>query len=439
MAYKLILPKFGMAMESAKIIEWIKELGDPIQKEEAVLVVENEKLSSEIVSMEAGVLLKKVAIVGEKYQVGDLLAYVGEAGEQIPEAEESGNISVNEVEKPAAMTQEEPAIQSSGGRIKASPLARKIAADLGYDIRLITGSGPGGRIEKADVERYAQDASNMPDLGTQQADSRSIGTGEGMGADTGAGTGADPGSGPGPAPMEAASMEEYSDSPVSSMRQAIGANMLRAWTEIPMVTHHVKADVGVLLHLRETMNEGLEEGDTRVSVNDLLLKLCSVALLKLPAVNAAFLQETIRTYHVVHLGMAVALDQGLIVPVIHNAQKKSLLQISRESKDLADRAKKGTLTYAEIEGATFTVTNLGSYGSVDDFTPIVNPPQAAILGVGRTVETPVVLDGEICIRPMMSLSFTYDHRIIDGAVAAEFMKIMLELLANPLRALLTID
>ncbi|MCL1804488.1 MAG: 2-oxo acid dehydrogenase subunit E2 [Clostridiales bacterium] len=446
MAYQLLLPKFGMAMEAAKIIEWKKDIGDYIEKEEAVVVVENEKLTNEIVSMESGVLLRKVALEGETYQVGELLAYLGKEGEKVTEppagqgaaaaaasreaassaagAATQGVVSVGD----AAVAAASPASGSSQGkRVPASPLAKKLAAQLGLDIGAIVGSGPGGRVEKADVEKYAASRkSAAPAVQPGQA---------------GQSPTAPPAPTEAPASFSAATPASqptgsaYSEIPYTGMRQAVGANMLKAWATVPMVTHHVTVDAGWIQDLRASMNAGVEDKSARVTVNDFLLKLTAAALVKTPAVNSSLQGDKIRVYNYVGLGMATALADGLIVPVIHDADKKSLLRISGEAKDLAARAREGRLRPDDVSGGTFTVTNLGGYGSVDGFTPIVNPPQAAILGVGRIADTPAVYRGEIQARPMMTLSFTYDHRVIDGAVAAEFIKILMDFIENPLRVI----
>ncbi|MCL1849004.1 MAG: 2-oxo acid dehydrogenase subunit E2 [Clostridiales bacterium] len=470
MAYQLRLPKFGMAMESAKVLEWKKDVGDRIEKEEVVLIAENEKLTSDIVSMESGVLLEKVAQVGEKYLVGDLLAYLGEPGEataggtagQAPQAlvASAAAPAASAVASAPAAPAAGASSAGSGERVKASPLAKKIAAELGVDLALVTGSGSGGRIEKADVEQFAEASKSAPTAAASSSDSgervKASPLAKKVAAELGVNLALVTGSGSGgriekadveqfaeaaaPAPSAAAQapldlpqQPAYTEIPYTGIRQAVGANMLRAWTTIPMVTHHVKADAGAILAVREALNDGVEDRDSRVSVNDLLMKLTAVALTQMPALNASLTGDVIRVYKDVHLGMATALDNGLIVPVIRNADQKSLLQISKEAKDLAAKARSGNLLPDDVGGGTFTVTNLGGFGSVDEFTPIINPPEAAILGIGRAVDTPVVVDGEICIRPMIALSLTYDHRVLDGAVAAAFIKILMDLMAKPLR------
>jgi pyruvate dehydrogenase E2 component (dihydrolipoamide acetyltransferase) len=219
----------------------------------------------------------------------------------------------------------------------------------------------------------------------------------------------------------------------AGIRRAVGETMQKAWTTIPMVTNHVSADAGALIDYHALLNVDVADKADRVTIGELMLKLTATALAAMPVMNSSLTDEGIIRHGRIHLGMATALDEGLIVPVIHDADRKGLLTISREAKSLALRAKTGALSPDEISGATFTVSNLGAYGSVDFFTPIINPPQAAILGIGRVTNSVVAVDGEIKIRPTVSLSLTYDHRIIDGATAAEFTKILMKLMTTPAR------
>ena len=434
MAYKLLLPKFGMAMEAAKILEWKKEVGEYINVEEAVLAVENEKLTNDIISMEAGFLIRKVAQIGETYQVGDLLAWLGKEGETVEEApaepaapaeKAAPEVTETAAETPArAAKAEAPAGQS--GRASASPLAKKLAAQLGLDYTQIPGTGPGGRIDKEDVLKYAESLKAAAAAAPAPA------------AQT-------PAAPPPEAPViqpaqsvQPAQGDGYVLVPYAGMRKAVGDRMLQAWTGVPMVTHHVQANAGALQEIRRQLNEGVEDKSQRFSVNDLLLKITAAVLMKKPALNATFESDGIHVHHSVNLGMATAVDNGLIVPVIHGAEGKSLAEISREAKRLAAAARSGRLVADDVVGGTFTISNLGGYDSVDFFTPIVNPPQAAILGVGRISDAAVPVGGEIRALPMISLSLTYDHRVLDGAVAAEFMKIFIALLENPLQTLLNI-
>ena len=235
---------------------------------------------------------------------------------------------------------------------------------------------------------------------------------------------------PAEAKPEPAPEPEFELVPYSGMRRAVGDNMIRSWLAAPKVTHQVTVDVSRALELLRRLNERLPEGEPRVSVTALLVKLVALALERHPRVNASLEGEVIKVFKQINVGVAVAVPDGLVVPVVREANRKSIFQISREVRDLSQRAREGRLTLDEMKGGTFTVTNLGPYGSVDHFTPIINPPESAILGVGRTVEMPVVVEGQIVIRPMMGLSLAFDHRVIDGAPAAEFLAELIRLLTE---------
>ena len=445
MAYRLVLPKFGMAMQSARIIEWKKEIGDYIELEEAVLVVENEKLSNEIISMRAGVLLKKVAEIGEDYQVGDTLAWLGEQGEKVEDDETSTPAAGSNVDfsasapTPAADPPNTPPEGSPeagrSGRVVASPLAKKLAAELHLDIAKIPGTGPGGRIDKDDVLNYSESLKQQPATEASVSSDQPEQTTPVAPAPAPAPAPVIPASTTPPSPMDPAETG-YAVNAYAGMRKAIGDRMQGAWTTIPMVTHHVTADAGALTEIRKYINDTIEDKDYRYSINDLLLKLTATALSKMPVMNATFEADGIHIHQHVNLGMATALENGLIVPVLHKAEAKSLKEIRAEARVLSAAAQAGRLTPDNITGGTFTVSNLGGYGSVDLFSPIINPPQVAILGVGRITESVVAVGGEIKIRPLIGLSLTYDHRAIDGATAALFMKEFIALLSNPLQVLL---
>lgn len=406
MAVEILMPKLGLTMKTGTILKWLKNEGDVVREKEPLLEIETEKLSHQIESPASGTLLKQLAQLGEKYPVSAVVGYVGQPGEQLPEACADAGAGAAISAEAVSMTASKPLADGGdgGGRVFISPLAKKLAAALGVPYRDLKGSGPNGRIVKADIEAFAalsqakkKDASALVHM-----------TGE---TDT--------------------------VLPYTGMRRAIGTNMLQSWTTIPMVTHQVSVDVSALTELRAMLNKNVTEKSARISVNDLLLKLTAVALEKMPIINAAFTEEGIVLHKRVHLGMATALENGLIVPVLHNAHRKSLLELSSEAKNLASKARSGSLSPDDLQGATFTISNLGGYGSVDFFTPIINPPQVGILGVGRIVEAVVPVDGEVKIRPQLGLSFTYDHRVVDGAVAAEFIRILMGLLENPARGVLS--
>jgi len=221
--------------------------------------------------------------------------------------------------------------------------------------------------------------------------------------------------------------------PYSGMRKVIGDNLAHSWAFAPKVDYHVSVDVTALLTLLKSINQGSED---KITITDMLVKIAARALKLRPNINIALDGDQIRHYREPHIGVAVALDNGLMVPVIKDADAKTLSIVSQERKVLARRAREGQLGMEEMQGGTFTVTNVGAYNSVDWFTPIINQPESAILGIGRTVETPVVIDGQITIRPMMGISLSFDHRLIDGAPAAEFLAFFLKLIANPCLALI---
>lgn len=401
MAVQLLMPKLGLTMKTGTVLKWLKDEGDAVRAGEPVLEIETEKLSHQIESPADGVLLKKLAVEGEKYPIAFVVGYIGAPGEAIygdsaATASEPEATAETKSAAPAAIA----AAPAAGGRVFISPVAKKLAAERGLDYKKIPGTGPNGRIVKADVLKY------------KDAPVAAV------------------------AAMPAEPEEADTVIPLSGMRRAIGNNMFQSWSTIPMVTNQVMADVSALMEYREMLNRGVEDKSDRVSVNDLVMKLTAAALEKTPIINSSLTEEGIVLHKRVHLGMATALEGGLIVPVIRDAGRKNLLALSREAKDLAARGRRGELSPDEITGGTFTVTNLGGYGSVDLFTPIINPPEAAILGVGRVTDTAVPVGGEIKIRPLMGLSFTYDHRIIDGAVAAEFIRTLMQLLENPARAVL---
>ena len=214
------------------------------------------------------------------------------------------------------------------------------------------------------------------------------------------------------------------------MRKAIGENMLASWNSNAKVTQHVSVDMSGILALRKTINEGAKDKD-KISVTALLTKAVARAIEINPIVNITLDGDEVKTLQDINIGMAVAVPDGLIVPVIRNANGKKLAQVNAEINDLAKRGRKNKLDPDEMSGATFTITNLGGYGSVDWFTPIINPPESAILGVGRTIDKPVVVKGEVVVRPMMGLSLSFDHRIIDGAPAAEWLAVLIQLIENP--------
>ena len=457
---EILMPKLGLTMKTGTVMNWLKKEGEFIAEKEPALQIETEKLSYDIESPADGVLLKILATVGEKYPIRAVLGYIGEPGESVPDspfdasANDASLINASPTDASAkgasaavagaragAGADAGPSLaraltpppstsysysaashdagspladQGSNARVFISPAAKKLAADLGLDYKRLKGSGPNGRIVKSDVYEFSVfgDEKAEPSLQDSGADFSTVQKIISQQPDTGIVV------------------------PYKGIRRATGEIMQRAWSTIPMVTHHVSAGAGSLMDYYAMLNADISDKSDRVTIGELLLKLTAVALAMVPMLNSSLAEEGIILHKNVHLGMATAIGDGLVVPVIHNADRKGLLALSREVKDLATRARSGDLMPDEITGATFTVSNLGGFDSVDYFTPIINPPQAAILGVGRVADTVVPLNGEIVIRSTVGLSLTYDHRIIDGATAAVFIETLMMLMDNPARAVL---
>ena len=380
MPTEITMPKLGLSMVTGKVGRWLVPEGNPVQKGDALLEIMTDKITNVVEAPAAGILLKAVAAEGAELPIGALLGLIGAAEEKIPE---------------------EPSIPLDE-KIKVSPIARKIAAEKGLDLSRVTGTGPSGRIVREDVEKALAEAPG-------------------------------PAASPTVRPAESAPAEPpFTVIPYSGMRRAIGDNLAHSWAVAPKVSYHVSVDATALLALRQSLNEDSGE---KITLTDLLVKIAAKALKLRPQINIALDGDHIRCYREPHIGVAVALDNGLVVPVIRNAAIKTLSDISQEIRLLAGRAKTGQLTLEEMQGGTFTITNVGAYNSVDWFTPILHQPEAAILGIGRILETPAVNAGQIVIRPLLGLSLAFDHRIIDGAPAAEFLAVLLKLIENPCRAL----
>ncbi len=404
MAKEVLMPKYGLTMTSGTIIKWLKDEGDDVSVNEPLLEIETEKITNTVDAAYSGVLLKQIGLEGEKYLVSQVIGYIGERGEDVSvliTAADKPDEDVPAIQRPAAektIPAAETTPRQADGRIKITPIARKMAAERGLDYGDILGTGPGGRIVKADILDFT--SSDVPSpVPTDISNSISI--------------------------------------PYVGMRKAIGINMKKSWTDCPMVTNQVMTDAGALVEFRKMVNESVAEKSIRVTYTDLLVKISALALESMPAINSTLIDEKeIKILHDINISVAVALENGLITPVVKHANQKSLISISQEIGSLASNARSGNLSSEELSGGTFTVSNLGAYDSVDLFTPIINPPQAAILGVGRITDSVVAYDGKITIRPVIGLSLTYDHRLIDGAKAAEFMALFIKLLNNPYRTLI---
>ncbi|MHA5219944.1 dihydrolipoamide acetyltransferase family protein [Dysosmobacter sp. Phy] len=413
MAYEVLMPQLGLTMEEGTVSKWLKQEGEAVKAGEAILEITTDKLTNEVLSEHDGVLLKIVAQEGEDIPVKGLLAYIGQSGEAVggsaPDAAPAAPAAAPAAAAPAAPA---PAAAPNGARIRISPLARKTAAKLGVDYTALRGTGPSGRIVQRDI------------LAAAQAQK-----------ETAAAPAPAPVPAPAPAPASAGLelMEGDTVTKLTGMRKVVAERMSRSHSEIPSVTQTTKVDVTELMRFRKLLQQ---ESGTKYSVNDLILKAVAKVLRQHPEILVSYDGgQMIQRAHV-NLGMAVALDAGLIVPVIRDADRLSLDALSAAARDLAERAKNNHLTADEYKGSTFTVSNLGMFG-VESFTPIINQPDAGILGV-CAVEDELVMDdeGTISKHQVMRVSFTFDHRLIDGAVAAKFALDLRDLLQAPMRILL---
>jgi pyruvate dehydrogenase E2 component (dihydrolipoamide acetyltransferase) len=408
MATEVKLPRLGQGMESGTIVRWLKSEGEPVSKREPLYELDTDKVTQEVEAEAEGVLLKIVVPEGE-VEVGRTIAVIGAEGEAVPDlaaadAAESSNGAppVATEAKPAeqAETRAEPAEGRAvprDGRVKASPLARRIAREKGIDISQVTGTGPDGRIIAQDVEQ----AEAAPAAAA--------------------------------AAPAAAPAREPERIELSSTRKTIARRLTEAW-QAPVFQLQVSADMTQVLKLREAMVARLREGEAKPTVNDLLTKLVATALVRHPAVNAHFTGDGILRFPGASVGIAVAAPNGLIVPVIRDADRLTVAEIATRRADLVGRAREGKLTREDLEGGTFTISNLGMFG-IDRFTAVLNPPQAAIVAVGQVSEQPWVEDGQIVLRPIAHFALTCDHRAIDGADGAEFLQTLKELLQLPSLAL----
>jgi pyruvate dehydrogenase E2 component (dihydrolipoyllysine-residue acetyltransferase) len=443
MITKVVMPKLSDAMETGKVIQWMKKEGEAVKGGDVLAEIETDKANVEIEAFGSGVLRKIVVAPGGQVPVGELIGIIADAEEDIsstagapstPRTSPSPAVAAATREPAAAMPAMEtyqsapatsrvvPAVPVAtstarpahgGARVKASPLARKVAGQAGVDLRLIQGTGPGGRIVRRDVEAAA--AAPAPSAPTPRAPA------------------------PVPAPAARAAFvipprpeAEYEDQALSPIRAVIAKRMPLSKAPVPHFYVTAETAMDRAWALREELNT--LEGHPKLSVNDLIIKACALALRRNPGVNASLQGQAIRVHHRAHIGVAVALPQGLITPVLRDCDIKPLAQIAVESRDLAERARGGTLRVPEMSGATFSISNLGMF-DVDEFSAIINPPEGAILAVGSVVEKPVVEGGEVRIGRRAKLTLSCDHRVMDGAMGARFLQDVKRLLQEPLRLL----
>jgi len=440
MAQIIEMPKLSDTMTVGTLVKWLKNEGDVVKSGTMLAEVETDKATMELECFFDGTLLKIFAPAGSQVALGAPLCAVGKPGETVevpagltpaPEAKPPQAPEVRMEPKPAPAVAKVPApapapmiaataapavaapvhatapARAEGERVRISPLARKLALETGVSPANLIGSGPGGRIVRADV------------LTAQAA-------GPGKSGPANAKSGAAFGT----ALLAKGPIQEERTVPVSTMRGVIAKRLLESKTQIPHFYVEIEVDAGPLLDLRQQLNSALEKEGVKLSVNDFILKGCAEALRRVPTVNGAWEQTQIRYFGATHVSFAVAIEDGLITPVVRDAHLKSIFAISTEAKSLGKLAKEKKLKPDQFTGGTFCVSNLGMMG-VDRFSAIINPPNAAILAVGTTVKKPVVKDDQIVIGQRMSLTLSCDHRVVDGAVGAQFLAALRDLLEKP--------
>ena len=407
MSVEVTMPKFGLTMQEGTIQRYFKAQGDSVQAGEPLYEVETEKVLYEVEAPASGTLAAALFPEGATVECGVVVAIIAESGEDAAAVGAHYGASTAARGGGAAAS----AADDAGARRAISPVARKLAAELGVELARVTGTGPGGRITREDVERAAEAARALAGAG---AAPRAAAAGAPAPAARAPAAPAAPAAAGGPPPA-ARSI------PMRGMRKTIAERMSQSLREAAQLTITSEADVTAAVELRERLVRQFD-----FTYGDLLLQAVARALLRHPRMNARLSGDAIAIMPQVNVGMAVALDDGLIVPVVMDADKRPLREIAAVTRELGERARAGKLRLEEVSGGTFTITNLGTFG-VDAFTPIINTGETGILGVGRIVEKPVVHRGEIARRSMMTLSLTFDHRLIDGAPAAQFLQTVIEI------------
>ncbi|HSM09006.1 MAG TPA: pyruvate dehydrogenase complex dihydrolipoamide acetyltransferase [Gemmatimonadota bacterium] len=438
MATKVVMAQLSPTMEEGKLVEWKVKEGDEVSQGDVLAEVETDKANMDIEAMTGGTVRALLISEGDVVEVGALIGVlgdpdedvselvdgakpkdVGEAEEEEPEAEEeSVKAEDGEEAGPEAAEPEDDAETTTGtkprtGRVKVSPLARRMAEDAGLDIARIEGSGPGGRVVKSDVQAAI-------DAGGAEAQAEAGASGQAAPERAAA-------------PTAALRPARLGDERIeaSQMRKTIAKRLVQSIGPVPHFFLTTEIDMGRALDLRKALNERLSASGVKVGVNDLLVKVAAEALARHPEINASWDEDAVQRHGSADIGIAVAVPDGLITPVVREADRKGLAQIATEASDLIERARNRKLKPEEYTGATFSISNLGMFG-IDEFTAIINPPEAAILAVGQTAERPVVEGGEIVVRRRMRVTMSCDHRVIDGATGAAFLQTYRAMLENPL-------
>lgn len=426
MAEKFLMPKLSPTMEEGQIARWLKNEGETFESGETLAEVDTDKATMELTALKGGTLLKILKGGGDTALLGETIAIVGKEGEDFSAllaeiGSDSNGAAPQKIEEPIKVEEtkpveapkaeapkvEEAKPQTTDGRLLVSPIAAKMATENGIDLRTVSGSGPQGRIIKRDIEAaIAQPATKTSSSAPAQTFK----------------------------PAEVFGASAFREENTSKMRQVIAERLTASTQNIPHFYLTVEIEMDNVLALRKQINASVSEAE-KVSVNDIIVKASAMALVKHPWVNASFQDKSVRFYEDADISIAVAIEDGLITPVVRAANKKGILAISAEIKELAGRAKAKKLQPEEYTGGTFSVSNLGMFG-IQEFTAIINPPEAAIIAVGGATEKAVVRNGEIVIRSIMNVTMSCDHRVVDGATGAKFLQTFKQMLENPAMMLL---
>jgi len=418
MANKILMPKLSPTMEEGQIARWLKKEGETIEANETIAEVDTDKATMEMTSLEAGTLLKIIVPAGGNAKLGQTIGIIGKPGEdfsallieespveakkeETPKAEEPKlYVPPTAPAPPTAKSAPAPATPkvATRGRVIVSPIAARMAAEHGIDINSIAGSGPGGRIVKRDIEEAMNGGGAKAPLFSYT-------------------------------PSAVYGASAFREEATTKMRQVIASRLAESIGPIPTFYLTTSIEMDNALDLRAKINAELKDGE-KISVNDIIVKGASQALMKHPFVNASYRDNAIRFYEDADIGVAVAVEDGLITPVIRSSNKKGFVDISREIKSLAAKARERKLQPEEYTGATFSISNLGMFG-ITEFTAIINPPEAAILAVGSSTPTAVVKDGVVVVRNIMNVTLSCDHRVIDGATGAKFLQTFKSMMEQP--------
>jgi pyruvate dehydrogenase E2 component (dihydrolipoamide acetyltransferase) len=441
MATKVIMPKLSPTMEEGQLTRWLKKEGDKVSMGEPLAEIDTDKATMEMQALGTGVLRKILIQEGESAPLGQLIAIIGEPDEDIssltsqpapapatkaPPPAAPATTESSEPEASAAPPAEkgdraglsgnggqapQPVVEAtSSGRLIVSPLAARMAAEAGLDLRSVTGSGPGGRIIKRDVEGLISEGRSA--TATSQPSTARLRAIDG-----------------GLAQKSATPASTYHDEPISEMRRTIAKRLVTSLGPIPHFFLTTEIEMDRAAEMRSAIKQS--DPDLKISVNDIIIKVAAAALMQHPQVNASFQEKVVRYYDHADIGVAVAIEDGLITPIVRSAEQKSLSQIAAEVRDLAERARNRKLRPEEFLGATFSISNLGMFG-IDEFTAVINPPEGAILAVGAMSPKAVVRNNEVVVRQMMRVTMSCDHRVIDGATGAKFLQTFKKILENPL-------